>query len=308
LGLAALLFMSGCTTDERIEERAGATESAASTGDSLAYNEALALESAQERTRALKHFLASHPENPLRAGAYRKIYDDLREERPEEAWRFLSEGLEEETDPDVRATLLYRSFRHAAEFRPEELKAVAEKVRDEAPAEAGIYNAVAWELAERGEHLEIALTLARQGAVKADEVKMKGYVLDTVGWIQYKLGRYDEAVASLEAAAGHYETIDQELGEHLAKAYGAAGRHEKALGTLIGLLADQEDPDLRSMAETMAGKTGMPLSDLGASILEERRKRMEPAADFTLADLDGNRVSLSDWRGKVVLLNFWSPT
>jgi peroxiredoxin len=33
-----------------------------------------------------------------------------------------------------------------------------------------------------------------------------------------------------------------------------------------------------------------------------------PAPDFTLKDLNGNKVSLSSYRGKVVLLNFWSTT
>jgi peroxiredoxin len=31
-----------------------------------------------------------------------------------------------------------------------------------------------------------------------------------------------------------------------------------------------------------------------------------PAPDFTLTDLDGNLVRLSDFRGKVVFLNFWA--
>lgn len=30
------------------------------------------------------------------------------------------------------------------------------------------------------------------------------------------------------------------------------------------------------------------------------------APDFTLADLDGNKVSLDDFRGKVVFINFWA--
>jgi cytochrome oxidase Cu insertion factor (SCO1/SenC/PrrC family) len=32
------------------------------------------------------------------------------------------------------------------------------------------------------------------------------------------------------------------------------------------------------------------------------------APEFTLPDLDGNQVSLSDFAGRVVLLNFWLPT
>jgi len=30
--------------------------------------------------------------------------------------------------------------------------------------------------------------------------------------------------------------------------------------------------------------------------------------DFTLVDLDGNQVSLSDFRGKAVFLNFWASS
>jgi thiol-disulfide isomerase/thioredoxin len=32
----------------------------------------------------------------------------------------------------------------------------------------------------------------------------------------------------------------------------------------------------------------------------------KPAQDFTLPDLDGNQVSLHDYRGKLIFLNFWA--
>ena len=35
-------------------------------------------------------------------------------------------------------------------------------------------------------------------------------------------------------------------------------------------------------------------------------KNRKPAADFTLRDANGTAVKLSDYRGKVVLLNFWA--
>ncbi len=34
----------------------------------------------------------------------------------------------------------------------------------------------------------------------------------------------------------------------------------------------------------------------------------KPAPDFTLTLLSGEKVRLADFRGKVVLLNFWAPS
>lgn len=44
------------------------------------------------------------------------------------------------------------------------------------------------------------------------------------------------------------------------------------------------------------------------SQLERHKQQAKPAADFTVKDLQGNPHKLSDYRGKVIYLDFWSTT
>ena len=46
--------------------------------------------------------------------------------------------------------------------------------------------------------------------------------------------------------------------------------------------------------------------DAGGPITVELLKEPQPIVDFTLTALDGRRLSSADWRGKVVVLNFWA--
>ncbi|MBI5085628.1 MAG: redoxin domain-containing protein [Acidobacteria bacterium] len=59
----------------------------------------------------------------------------------------------------------------------------------------------------------------------------------------------------------------------------------------------------------LAGCASKPLSKAGpedsASSLKPASKR-NPAPGFTLKDVDGKPVTLADFKGKVVLLNFWA--
>ncbi|MFC2544035.1 MAG: TlpA family protein disulfide reductase [Aggregatibacter sp.] len=44
------------------------------------------------------------------------------------------------------------------------------------------------------------------------------------------------------------------------------------------------------------------------SCKEESAQIGQPAPEIAAFDLQGNKVSLSDWQGKTVLINFWSET
>ena len=51
---------------------------------------------------------------------------------------------------------------------------------------------------------------------------------------------------------------------------------------------------------------GIATSQADDSVEGIKPGKRAQAADFTLLDVDGRRVSLSDYRGKVVFLNFWA--
>lgn len=53
-------------------------------------------------------------------------------------------------------------------------------------------------------------------------------------------------------------------------------------------------------------KTPMDAPNRGAAFTAQSVKEGEPAPDFELKDADGKSLKLSDYKGKVVLLNFWA--
>lgn len=62
----------------------------------------------------------------------------------------------------------------------------------------------------------------------------------------------------------------------------------------------------QSQAVLVPDGKSQPASQSGADVIDGVNFRGKPAPGFTLSTIDGKQVSLSDFRGKVVLVNFWA--
>jgi len=123
-------------------------------------------------------------------------------------------------DPEIRYHLglvLDKSGERAAAL------ATMEEVLLKDPEHSEALNYVAYSLAEQGVDLDRALSLVE----KALQQKQAPHILDTLGWVYYRAGRFEPARTALEKAADQI-TSDPVVWQHLGDAYRALGLNEDA--------------------------------------------------------------------------------
>lgn len=107
------------------------------------------------------------------------------------------------------------------------------------PNDASALNYLGYSYADQNIRLDEALTLIqRANTIRPDD----GYITDSLGWVYYRLGKYDQAVKYLEKAAmlTDYDTI---IADHLADAYLKIGKKDKAIAMYKKALANAESDD-----------------------------------------------------------------
>lgn len=92
------------------------------------------------------------------------------------------------------------------------------------PGQPQVLNYLGYTWVDRGENLDEALKLIKK-AIEWDPTD--GYVVDSLGWAYYRLGRIDEAIRTLEQAV-ELKPADPEINDHLGDAYWQAGRKLEA--------------------------------------------------------------------------------
>ncbi|MEX1234234.1 MAG: tetratricopeptide repeat protein [Roseovarius sp.] len=92
------------------------------------------------------------------------------------------------------------------------------------PDEPMVLNYLGYSLVEQRQKLDEALDMIER-AVEAEP--NSGAIVDSLGWAQFRLGRYQEAVVTLERAAELY-AVDPVVNDHLGDAMWAVGRTTEA--------------------------------------------------------------------------------
>ncbi len=92
------------------------------------------------------------------------------------------------------------------------------------PDQPQVLNYLGYSMVEKGENLDEALGLIER-AVEGQP--NSGYITDSLGWVLYRLGRYEEAVPHMERAVELLST-DPVVTDHLGDVYWAVGRTREA--------------------------------------------------------------------------------
>jgi thiol-disulfide isomerase/thioredoxin len=200
-------------------------------------------------------------------------------------------------------------------------------------------NQVAWAMMENNLMILRATAIARRGidAARNPDPSTKpvyqsrkewlkqlsstlGAILDTYGWGLLKLGKPGEAEPVMEEACSRSDSSDFEMNGRLLEAYAANGKSDRALA-FARLCVQQGRSDSTFIAHYKAAykiakgssngfeKELQMAKDLARKALRaklEAGRINTPAPATAFRTLDGKKVELASFKGKIVIVDFWA--
>ncbi|AHB76287.1 MULTISPECIES: tetratricopeptide repeat protein [Pandoraea] len=190
--------------------------------------------------RALLHGIKSS--DPREQLALKRAESDLlvKAKRYDDAEKLLS--VEVKNHPDD-ADLLYQ-YGMVAELNQhyDVMEKAMRRVMTAQPDNAQAYNALGYSLTERNTRLPEALKLLQKASALAPE---DPYIMDSLGWLKYRLGDKQQALELLRRAYGIQ--AQAEIGAHLGEVLWETGQQDEARKTWReALKLDGDDDTLRS--------------------------------------------------------------
>ena len=191
--------------------------------------------------RLLRKMTAERPE---RSDAPRALADLLRvTSRFEEAVRAYDQAFERiEGEPDWG--LLYtRGIALERAKRWDRAEQDFLSALEASPDQPLVLNYLGYSWVEQGVQLERARKMIETAVEKRPR---DGYITDSLGWVLYRLGDYDEAVVHLERAVA-LEPGDPVINDHLGDAYWIVGRRLEARFQWLRALSLEPEPDVEAI-------------------------------------------------------------
>lgn len=147
-------------------------------------------------------------------------------QRYDEASRAYDAALALIDEPARPQWLLYfaRGITHEREDRWDQAEADFRRALELNPGQPQVLNYLGYSFVEMGENYDEALEMIEEAVAASPN---SGYIVDSLGWVQFRLGQYAEAVVNLERAA-ELMAVDPVVNDHLGDAYWAVGREVEA--------------------------------------------------------------------------------
>ncbi len=177
-----------------------------------------------EALAALKALTVSHPGLTVVHMAYGDAL--RREDKFAESADAYSAAIALVAAPEQRHWGLFYSRGVAYERSSQWPKAEADfrKALDLNPDQPQVLNYLGYSFVDRGENLDEALGMIERAVAARPDA---GYIIDSLAWAYFRLGRYQDALQPMENAS-LLEPVDPVVTDHLGDVYWAVGRQLEA--------------------------------------------------------------------------------
>ena len=188
--------------------------------------------------------------------SYDKAIELTPDSNPQRWVLYYARGIAEERLGNGEAS--ERDFRAALEINPDQPQ---------------VLNYLGYSLVEQGRNLDEALNMIERAVAASPD---SGYIVDSLGWVLYRLGRYEEAVDQMERAV-ELVAVDPVLNDHLGDVYWSVGRQREAEFQWRRALSfvDPEDQDSEADPKRMRRKLEVGLD---AVLAEEGAEPLSKAS------------------------------
>jgi thiol-disulfide isomerase/thioredoxin len=162
----------------------------------------------------------------------------------------------------------------------------------------------------------------KKGNSNAAKFSASGYAGLTSSYanILFEEKKYNEALKYTEISYKNSKELNPRINARYAEELMALNRNQEAFNKLEEVVkSGKATPEMAETFKKLYIKVkgseagfGEYTAEIRKGVIENLKRKLakdivkEPAANFTLTDLDGNKVSLESLRGKTVVLDFWA--